>query len=256
MDDVGLLSRMLCVMEEAEGARPTEAAASESAATAVNAAALSGGGAPALGAWARNLIDRIPTGWSATIFTGLALGATAMFGGLEDAPVPPPTIVSVAAGEEHVNDALRITVQRAIVIDELSGSGSSPDDDSDDRVFALVVDVESRWDRPLYATTTLQSSVLAPHTELDEFDRDAEMSVVRLEDETSGVVLQPHVPETLVLSWVVPGDRYADGEPVEIALRDPELFVYTTFEHEDEWADFAEAATVSLAVEDLGSGAS
>ena len=64
---------------------------------------------------ARTLFDRVPTPWLLTGITGVFLAVSAVFGGLDDAPVPAAPVIE--AGDTHAGSELTVTVTEALLID-------------------------------------------------------------------------------------------------------------------------------------------
>jgi len=199
----------------------------------------------------RAATDRVPTKWFATIGTVMFLAATAAFGGLNDVPAEAKTLEVLGTGETHTSPQLAITVQRAVLIDELSGTGAFPDEEKGERLLVLLVEVENRWDRPLatFGSAGVQRAVL-----LEGDDRAAD-GIVREDDQTSTPWLQPGVPALIAFSWVVPGDAYAGGEPLRIVLSDATLYQAQLLSSGESWVDRTPAAVVTIPLEDVGAGA-
>lgn len=198
--------------------------------------------------WLRAASDRVPTKWFAGIATGVFLAATAAFGGLATATEAGP--VELEAGEEHLNEQLAITVQRAVLIDELSETGVTVEPGQ--RVLALVVDAENRWTEPLPTRRgySLSSSIALA-------DRPAEEpgGIARFDDSTWSPWLQPGVPMTAVLAWVVDDDDYADGDELRVVLNDEALYTGSFVTSGQSWDDPRPAAIVTVPIADVGAGA-
>lgn len=198
--------------------------------------------------WVRAAADRLPTKWIAGIGTGVFLAATAVFGGL--GTVEAASLPELSAGEEHRNDQLAVTVKRAVIIDELTEAGVTVE--PGERVLALIVDAENLWNEPLPTTrgSSLSSSVaLADHPEVEP------EGIARYDDTTASPWLQPGVPAAIVLAWVVPSERYADGDDVRVVLNDETLFTGTAVISGRFWDDPRAAAVVTLELDDVGAGA-
>lgn len=198
--------------------------------------------------WLRTASDKVPTKWFATAGTVLFLAATAAFGGLATAQEPGP--VELAVGEEHRNDQLAVTVQRAVLIDELPEAGIMVEPGQ--RVLALVVDAENLWTEPLMTARghgVRDAVVLARGADVIEADE-----VARLDDGTFGPWLQPGVPATLVLAWAVDGRSYRGGQELRFVLRDETLYTGSFVMSGQSWEDPEEVAFVAVEVEDVGAG--
>ena len=193
-------------------------------------------------------MDRLPTGWFAGILTGLFLAVTAAFGGLEaaaSAPVP-----DLAAGEEHRNRQFALTVERAVLIDELPGSGTSVSDGQ--RILAVVVTAENVWNRAL---PSAGASGVIGALHVAELEGEAATSVARLDDATLAPYLQPGVPAELVLTWAVDATTLSDGDVLHIDLRDFTLRTGRLITYGDSWGDPVTAAHLSVEIRDVGAGA-
>ena len=153
-------------------------------------------GIPRPKAWLRAASDRVPTRWFAGIATGLFLAATAAFGGL--ATVSEPEIAAIQPGDEHQNDQLSITVERAVLLDEFPEAGVYVEDDED--VLALQIGVENRWTEAISAGPAGSVARTVRIAELADTERE---SVARYDDATTSPWLQPGVPAELVITWVV-----------------------------------------------------
>lgn len=198
--------------------------------------------------WIRAATDRVPTRWFAGIATGLFLITTAAFGGL--ATAAPPELARLEPGEPHVTEQRSFTVQRAVLIDELPGSGVSPEEG--ERVLAIVVDVENRWDEPQgsFGTGSIGDSFT-----VEGIDTEAASSVARLDDATLSPDLQPGVPAELVYTWAVDADEYAEGDELTVTLRELTLYTGSFVTSGQTWTDPVATATVALEIEDVGAGA-
>jgi hypothetical protein len=199
-------------------------------------------------AWLRAATDRVPTRSFAGIATGAFLLATAAFGGL--ATAAPPELEVLRPGEAHVSDQRSLTVKRAVLIDELPGSGVSVEDD--ERVLALIVDVENRWDEPQLSTGT--KGIAASFGVSGAAGKDAP-SAARMDDATLSPQLQPGVPAELVYTWAVDADDYGDGDELTVTLREMTLYTGSFVMTGQSWTDPVTTATMTLEIEDVGAGA-
>lgn len=198
--------------------------------------------------------DRVPTKWFAAIGTVLFLAATAAFGGVNDVaaheerPLPVLTV-----GETHTSPQLAITVQRAVVIDRLSGTDAFPDEKKGERLLILLVEVENRWTEAVQISAS-GSAAAGKTVRLAGDERRAD-GIVREDDQTSHPWLQPALPALLAFSWTVGGNDYADGEELVVELHDTSLeagkLLYTGLR----WSAPELAATVRVPIEDVGAGA-
>jgi hypothetical protein len=190
--------------------------------------------------------DRVPTKWFAGIGTVLVLVVTAGFGGLAAVEAPGPD--EIEAGAEYRNDQYALTVQRAVLIDELSDAGISLEDGQ--RVLALVVEAENLWNEPLRAT--LGGGLLDAVT-IDGLPRGT--SVARVDDATYAPWMQPGVPLEVVITWAVDAEEFADGDQLNVVLNDLSLYTASFVSAGTSWIDPVPAVTLAVAIEDLGDGA-
>jgi len=195
--------------------------------------------------WLRAAGDRVPTAWFAAIGTGVFLLATAAFGGLATAAEPP--LAQLRPGTTHVNDMRSLTVERAVLIDELPGSGTSPD--KGERVLAIVVDVENHWTEPLRPEGTGSVAESFSVAGLDE-----PSSSARMDDATIGPVLQPGVPAQVVYTWAVDAEDFAAGDHLVVTLNDLSLYTGSFVTSGTSWQDPTPSATMTLVIKDVGAG--
>lgn len=198
----------------------------------------------------RAATDRVPTKWFAAIWTALFLAATAAFGGLSPVAAVDEPLEQLSAGETHHSPQLDIAVERAVLIDSLSGSGVSPDQDLGERVLVVLVRVENLWTRPLRSG---MSDSFAQAVLVDGDGRPAG-GVVREDDQTAPLWLQPNVPALLAYSWAVDPEDYADVETLTVVLQDAELIVGQLLYTGEDWGQYAPAAHVAVPLEDVGAG--
>lgn len=202
----------------------------------------------------RKATDRVPTKWFAAIGTGLFLAVTAAFGGL--APVAAeeePPLDRLVAGETHTGEQLAITVQRAVLIDELPGSGAFPDEENGERLLVLLVEMENLWTEPLPASTASLTSQVAKSVGLSGDDR-LVVGLVREDDQTFNPWLQPDVPALLAFTWTVGPDDYAGDQDLEVVLSDARLQIGSFLYTGESWLTPVPAAVVTVPIEDVGAG--
>lgn len=191
--------------------------------------------------------DRVPTSWFAGIFTVAFLTVTAAFGGLATAAEPEPPVID--AGDAHVNDQLSLTIERAVLIDELGEAGAYPEPGQ--RVLAVIATAENRWTQPLPTGGGFSVSDAVRIPALGDVPPD---SVARLDDATIGPYLQPGVPAELVLTWIVDADAFSGDETVRLDLRDETLITGKLVAAGQWWDDPVTAAHVDVALRDVDAG--
>lgn len=226
----------------------TPAATTPSAATAQAAAPAAAG--PQRFAKLRKATDRVPTKWFAAIGTAGFLAVTAAFGSLAPVEVEATPLAQLAGGETHTSAQLSTTVERAVLIDALPGSGVTPDREAGERLLVLLVTLENQWTRPL-ASSARES--FAGAVRLAGDDRRAQ-AVVREDDQTSPLWLQPGVPALLAYTWTVGPDDYHGGDDLTVVIDDPELIVGQMLYTGEDWGDYRPAAEVTISIDDVGAG--
>jgi hypothetical protein len=203
---------------------------------------------PTRTAWLAKTWDRVPTRWFTGILTGAFLVVTAAFGGLADAASAP--VERLDPGETHTNDQFALTVERAVLIDELPEAGVTVEDG--ERVLALVISVENVWDRALPSEGSAGVAAAVRIGQLDDLEP---ASIARLDDATTAPYLQPHVPAELVMAWPVVAGALTEGDELDVTLRDLTLRTGQFVVAGDYWDTPEIAATLTLPVEDVGAGA-
>ena len=196
--------------------------------------------------WLRAASDRVPTRWFAGIATGLFLVATAAFGGLATAATP--TVAALEPGEEHRNDQLAVTIERAVLVDEFPEAGVYVEEG--ERVLAVLMTVENTWTEPIAA---YPDSSVTESVEIEGLPA-APDSVARFDDATLNPVLQPGVPAQIVLAWAVEADEFEEAQRLSITLNDMTLYTGSFVADGQWWTDPTAAATTVIAVEDIGAG--
>lgn len=206
--------------------------------------------APSRFAKLRAATDRVPTKWFAAIGTGLFLAVTAAFGGLAPVAAEQKPIAQLAAGETHEGPQVATSIQRAVLVDSLSGAGAFPAEG--ERLLVLLVEMENRWTQPVW---TFGNEGAQRTVRLGGDTREA-TAVVREDDQTLNPWLQPGVPALLAFSWTVAVDAYADGDDLHVDLRDMTLYTGQLLFEGQSWGFPEEAAVVTIPIEDIGAGGS
>lgn len=195
--------------------------------------------------WVRANLDRVPTKWLTTGILGIALAATAGFGGLATVAVAAPPEIGQ---DEHVVGAdLDMSVVRVVLADDVEGAGVRADLAAGERVLAMVVDVTNLHPNPRSATQDAGLiTVRLP-------DRPDDAPSISREDGFGEVpVLQPDVPTRLLLSWVVAGDEFRAGDELRIALPAADRIEGKIFVDGEWWEPAGAAAFATAPIEDLG----
>lgn len=211
-------------------------------------------------AWARRTSDKVPTAWAGAIGTGVFLALTAAFGGLDT--VEPPPVAEIAVGADYSNTQLRVNIQRAVLIDDLTEAMVYPPEGQ--RLLVIVVDVENLWDGALAIDQGLRPT-LVPADSADLVDVAGKTSaenatlpadvVLRSDDGTQNPVLQPGTTAPVWMAWYVDPDRLAGGASVDFEIRDQSLRTGSFLLSGEYWSGDEVAGRITLTLEDLGAGA-
>lgn len=190
----------------------------------------------------------MPTKWFAAIGTGLFLAATAAFGGLATAAEPP--IPTADAGDDIVVDPFTVVLDRAVLLDEFPEAGVYVDPEKNERVLAVQLDVVNTWTEPLAARSEngLIGAVRVEGLGLAD-------SAAHYDDATVGPILQPGVHAPIVLTWVIDGDRFADGDEIDVSVNTLSLYTGSFVTSGQWWTDPVAAVEVTLVADDVGAGA-
>lgn len=196
--------------------------------------------------WLRAASDRVPTRWFAGIATAVFLAGTAAFGGLATAATPP--VAALQPGEEHRNDQLAVTIERAVLVDEFPEAGVFVEDG--ERVLAVLMSVENTWIEPLpaYPGSSVTESVIVEGLPVEPD------SVARYDDATLSPDLQPGVPAQIVFAWAVEDGAFEDDRSLTLTLNDMTLYTGSFVANGQWWTSPVEAATLSVPLEDIGAG--
>jgi hypothetical protein len=200
-----------------------------------------------IGARARRFVvtqgSRLTLTWITRIGVVGLLAASALFGGLDDAE--PPAIPDLEVAERHDGAPLAITVERAVVVDEIAGVAKPVDDGG--RLLLVVATAEN----------TSAAPVLAPVDSLrvggldSVSSEDPARSINVLDDDSTVHRLQPRVPTRLVFIWDVSAAELADGDELRVGLFDLTFVETRDIVINAAWQDPALAAVVTVPVEDL-----
>ena len=205
--------------------------------------------APALA----RISDRVPTGWFAGILTAVFLGLTAAFGGLDATAAPP--VSELEAGDTHENAQFALTVERAVLIDELPEAGIFLEEDSGQRVLAVVLTAENVWTEAQPSNSVDGTRGIVGSVRIAELGDAPADSIARFDDTTIDPYLQPGVPAQLVLTWAVDAERFAAGDELRVELRDFSLYTGQLITYGQSWQDPVTAAVLTLDLADVGAGA-
>lgn len=170
---------------------------------------------------ATTLSRKVPSKWLATAAIGLFLAGSAAFGGLET--VDADALPEVAAGSAFDGAQLRITVDRAVLVDGFPEQNITPAEGR--RFFVVVATVENLWDRPVSTYSNTGAADNLRPVGVDGITAETRPTdVLVISDATRSPRLQPRVPVELAFLWEVAPGAAADLDQVRVDIYDK---VYT-----------------------------
>jgi hypothetical protein len=200
---------------------------------------------------ARTLYDRVPTTWLITGCTGLFLGISAVFGGLDDAPVQPAPVIE--AGDSHAGAELTVAVNQALLIDAFPEQYLIPK--QGDRLLVVRAVVENTTPEPRRLSTKISDTLRVggvPGLPAVTPPRD----ILVIDDGSDAVTVQPGVPVELAFVWVIAADAVVKGDDVTVQLMDRVRVSDGRLTYGGVYADPVVGATVDVILGDVGAGVS
>lgn len=191
--------------------------------------------------------DRVPTKWFASIGAVAFLIATAGFGGFAD--VPPTPIPALELGAAHASAQVTLEVQNVVVVDDIPELYLTVP--PGERVVAVLAHATNAWTEPQAASVTL-SDVL--RLDVDGLEEERPLVIARVDDAIANPRLQPGLRVPLAFVWTVPSVLLSDGDEVSVEVFDQTLYTGKAVTNGRWWDDPVLAATVTVPVEDLGTG--
>lgn len=176
------------------------------------------------------------------LLLGAGTAVAAATGGFEPAASRIPQLRS---GDTFHAGGTDITVRDAQLIDGLRAAGAYPNDD--ERLLVVRADVTN-------IDTVPRATVLTSSLE-DIRIRGVEdhPTASRADDGTVAPRLQPHVPAPILLTWIVPADRFRAGQEIVIELQS-EAKQESALAAEAFWPSQGVGATVAVTLIDAGKG--
>jgi len=201
---------------------------------------------------AQTLSDRVPTKWLFSGIAGVALAASAAFGGLEEAAKEP--LPALEAGEAFTGAQLAIAIDRVVLIDAFPEQYIVPEEGN--RLLVIVATVENVWDRPV---TTYHDIGAADNIRLHNvagLEADTPPSRVDvLSDSTHFSTLQSGVPVELAYMWEVPEETLLGVDELQVDVYDKVYAPGGFVTYGERFDDPFLSATATLPIEDVGAGA-
>ncbi|MGY4857087.1 hypothetical protein [Cryobacterium sp. AP23] len=209
---------------------------------------------------ARHLYDRLPTAWLLTGIAGVFLAVSAVFGGLDDAPVQAAPVLEV--GDTHVGAELTIAVSQALLIDAFPEQLLTPEDGF--RLLVVRAVVENTTTAPLRLSSVPTGPVKLSGIQADTIRvagidglpvATPPASILVIDDGSDEAVVQPGVPVELAFVWEV-ADTVAEGDPIEVQLLDRVKISEGELTYGGLYDDPVVRATLDMTLDDVGAGVS
>lgn len=200
---------------------------------------------------ASKLTDRTPTPWLITGLTTVLLGFSAVFGGLNDAPVQAAPIME--PGDTYEGTELTITVSQALLIDAFPEQNLTPDEGN--RLLVVRAVVENTTTAPLRLSPVEADSIRVVGVS-GLVAADPPTNILVIDDGSDEVVVQPGVPVEVAYIWEVDEDAVAQGDGIEVQLLDRVLISEGRLTYGGVYDDPVVSATVELDLDDVGAGVS
>jgi hypothetical protein len=200
---------------------------------------------------ARTLYDKLPTKWLITGISAVLLGLSALLGGLND--VPPTPTPEFEAGTPY--EALQLTVapMSASLIDGFPDQLVMPAEGN--RLLVVVATVTNTTTDPVRISTMGDADSLLPVGVDLAQDFTGPTSIIVFDDGTTVSTVQPNLPVKVAYVWEVAAGSLAEGDEVRLDLLDREYEGEAAVYFGDRFSDFHVAGYITLALDDLGSGA-
>lgn len=187
--------------------------------------------------------SRLTLAWITRIGVVGLLGASALFGGLDEAePVP---IAELKVAETHRGAPFTITVERAVIVDEIDGVARPTA--ADGRLLLVLATIENTSRAPL--PTPMDSLRVGGLESISSAVPARSINV--LDDDSIVHRLQPRVETTVVYIWDIAAGELADGDELRVGLFDLRFVETRDIVISDAWQDPALAAIVTVPVDDL-----
>lgn len=206
---------------------------------------------PAWRRYLRRLFGAIPTRFLLLGFVAIALGISALFGGLKDVPV---AALPVVAPSETVTGAqLDITIERSVLIDGFPEQGIVPTEGK--RLLVVIATVEDTTTLPVTSAAGIGIADNLRPIDVDGItEASTPLTVAILSDGTESPELQPGVPEELGFMWEVEPGALSDGQDLRVGVYDKVYTLSGDFTAGDYYDDPFVSAYVETTVEDVGAG--
>jgi hypothetical protein len=199
---------------------------------------------PSAGTILRRVIAAIPAKWWILVGAAVLLGASALFGGLDEADSSGDALPVLSPGETFVADELTTTVMDAQLTGTLPNSYSEPDEGN--RFIAVAATVTNNFrNSTSFLDDVLVLDILAGDPDLER------PRVFLVSDGTTLPQAPPRVPVDLLFVWEVPEGMVTDGEVISLTVRSRSYFTQNSVTYGDRWQDPVAAATIDLRITEI-----
>lgn len=196
--------------------------------------------------WVVRLLASIPTLWWIVAAAALALGASALFGGLDDADsVGEVTTPVIDVGEEFPAEQFTTTVTGARLYDVFPTEFSEPEGEGN-RFLVVTAIVTNNYYQSIFGPETL--------LRLEFLGEEGQESVrhVLMSDLSGSPQTDPRIPQEIGFVWEVANDAFVDGDTIRVSITSQTLFTENSVTYGDYWVDPVVTAWVDVTVEDRG----
>ncbi len=190
---------------------------------------------------ALRLLDSVPVKWWLVLAAALILGASALFGGLDDATVAAPEPVLVGVGEPFVGPQLTTTILSTELTDVAPGYSLEPGDGN--TYLVVTATVTNTW--------TTSTELIRDLLQLEWLDGEGTGEADRLtlvSDGTSSPQANPGVPIEVAYVWEVPEGVLAPGDVARVSIRSKSLTVDGDVSYGSYWSSPVVAAHADVEV--------
>ncbi|MGO4782513.1 hypothetical protein [Cryobacterium sp. W22_MBD10_FK3] len=202
-------------------------------------------------AGSRRLFDKLPTPWLISGITAVLLAFSAVFGGLDDAPVQAAPVIE--PGATHVGAELTVTVSEALLIDAFPEQLLVPEEGN--RLLVVRAVVENTTTGPLRLAAGAADSLRVGRVP-GVPGATPPYRILVIDDGSGEVAVQPGVPVELAFIWEVAGDAVAEGDSIQVQLLDRVKISEGELTYGGLYDDPVVTATLDLPLGDVGAGVS
>lgn len=186
-------------------------------------------------------LDSVPARWWLFAIAAVALAASAIFGGLDDASQADPEPPVLSPGEAFVGPQLTTTLHTAELMDVAPGYTLEPDDG-----FTYLVVTATVTNTSVTSTTAIDD--LLQLEWLDDETKGEPDRTALVSDETPLPQANPGVPMDVAYIWQVPIGELESGDTVRVSIRSKTFVQDGDVTYGSYWAYPVVAARVDLEV--------